>query len=282
MQQGHHNATRRPTRARRSAAALALAVAALAFGAPTPVSAQAIEGTLMEVDSDRPISLGLVIMMTEAGDSVTSSVTDAQGRFRVTADEPGSFYLIASAFGFKETRAGVFELGADGSMEVEFRVGARAMPIDGILVELQRPALQHQLISNGYVRRLQRGLGHFITPYDIEQAAATSTGDLFRGIPGVHVRTIGGGLFAHEGESVQFGSPAGYCTPTIYLDGLRLSSGLVANNPIEYLVPLNSIDAAEIYQRPSEIPIEYSSTGMQANTDAGGVCGVLVLWTKAR
>lgn len=263
------------------AAAGLVAMLSCMHGALTPAAAQAIEGTLMEVESGRPISLGLVIMMTEAGDSVTSDVTDANGRFTVEADEPGSFFLIASAFGFKETRAGVFELGADGSMEVEFRVGAQAMPIDGILVELQRPALQHQLVRNGYVRRLQRGLGKFITPFDIENAAASSTSDLFRGIPGVRVGAIGGGLMSFQGETVQFGSPAGYCTPTIYLDGMRLSSSLVANNPLDHLVPLTSIDAAEVYQRPAEVPIEYGSTAMQGGS-GGGVCGVLVLWTKTR
>lgn len=282
MQHEQPRQRRRGARERLVPAALALCVAGAAVLCPAaPASAQTIEGTLMEVDSDRPISLGLIILMTEAGDSVTSSVTDAQGRFRVEAAEPGSFYLIASAFGFKETQAGIFELGEDGSMEVEFRVGAQAMPIDGVLVELQRPVLQHQLITNGYVRRLQRGLGHFITPYDIEQAAATSTGDLFRGIPGVHVRTLGGGIFAHEGESVQFGSPAGYCTPTIYLDGVRLSPAVVTGNSLEFLVPLATIDAAEIYRRPAEIPIEYSATTTRITEDSG-VCGVIVLWTKAR
>ena len=136
-------------------------VGALGAGFMTPARAQTIEGTLMEVGSDRPISLGLVIMMTEEGDSITSGVTDGNGRFELRSEEPGSFVLISSAFGFKETQAGVFELGSEGTMTIEFRVGAKAMPIEGILVELQRPAIQHQLIRNGYVRRLQRGLGHF-------------------------------------------------------------------------------------------------------------------------
>lgn len=252
-----------------------------ALASPGTAEAQAIEGTLMEVGSSRPISLGLIILMTVAGDSVTSDVTDAQGRFRVEAEEGGSFVLIASAFGFKETRAGVFDLGDDGEMDVEFRVGAEAMPIDGLLVELARPTLEHQLIRNGYVRRLQRGLGKFITPYDIEMAPAMTTADVFRGIPGVHVRTIGGGINAFQGEAVQFGSPSGYCTPTVYLDGVRLSPSVVADNPLEHIVPLQSLDAAEIYQRPSEIPIEYASTGVQPR-DEGGVCGVIVLWTKGR
>ncbi len=160
------------------------AVAVLGSGFFTPSLAQTINGTLMEVDRDTPISLGLIIMMTEDGDSITAAVTDARGRFRVEADEPGAFVLIASAFGFKETKVGIFDLGDGGSMDIEFRVATKAMPIDGILVELQRPAIQHSLIRNGYVRRLQRGLGHFITPYDIENSLACATETCSAASPG--------------------------------------------------------------------------------------------------
>lgn len=263
-----------------SALGFAVAIAWLA-GFPVEVQAQTIEGTLMEVESDQPISLGLIIMMTEEGDSITSGVTNGQGRFSVTAPEGGSFVLIASAFGFKETAAGVFELGDDGSMDVEFRIAAAPMPIDGILVSLQRPALQHNLVTNGFVRRVTRGLGHFITPYMIEESAAITAADLFRGVPGVQVTMPGGGPNAFLGERVRMVAQAGYCAPTIYLDGSRLSPSTTNDLPIDALAPLAVIDAVEVYRRPSEIPIEY---GMTASGSAGGdgPCGVLVIWTKRR
>jgi len=165
-------------------------------------------------------------------------------------------------------------------MDVEFRVGAQAMPIDGILVELQRPSIQHQLIRNGYVRRLQRGLGVFITPYDIENSGAIGTPDLFRNIPGVAVRMVGGGLSSHLGESVQMMSATGYCTPTMYVDGQRLTPQVVAAQPIGMLLPLGDVDAIEVYRRPAEIPIEYAGTVRGLGDDP--ICGVIVVWTRAR
>ena len=254
-------------------------VGALGAGFMTPARAQTIEGTLMEVGSDRPISLGLVIMMTEEGDSITSGVTDGNGRFELRSEEPGSFVLLSSAFGFKETQAGVFELGSGGTMTIEFRVGAKAMPIEGILVELQRPAIQHQLIRNGYVRRLQRGLGHFITPYDIEHSPVLTSTDLFRGIPGVSVRTING--LSYQGESVTMLSANGFCTPTVYVDGVRMSPAAVRGMSLSTLIPISELDAVEIYRRPAEVPIEYAATGNQPG-EAFSVCGILVLWTKSR
>jgi len=264
-----------------------LAIGAALFGLfTTHAQAQVINGTLMEVETDQPISLGLIIMMTEGGDSITSTVTNGQGRFSVTAEEGGSFVLIASAFGFKETAAGVFELGPEGEMDVEFRIAAAPMPIDGLIVSLQRPVLQHQLVKNGFVRRVTRGLGHFITPVDIEKSAARSTADLFRGIPGVLLQMPGGNLNAFSGEALRLQGAGGFCTPTIYLDGARMSIDQTRDLPIELLAPLAMVDAVEIYRRPSEVPIEYGMTGAGMSVGGGqmseGVCGVVVIWSKTR
>lgn len=243
--------------------------------------AQTINGTLMEVETGQPISLGLIILMTEEGDSITSGVTDGQGRFSVESDEAGSFVLLASAFGFKETAAGVFELGEDAAMDVEFRIAAAPMPIDGILVSLQRPALEHQLVKNGFVRRVTRGLGRFITPIDIEKSAARTAADLFRGIPGVGLQYPQGGLNSFQGEVIRLAGAGQFCTPTIYLDGARMAVDMTANIPIDLIAPLQSIDAIEIYRRPAEIPIEYGMTATGGG-GGGGPCGVIVIWTRTR
>jgi hypothetical protein len=266
---------------------VSVAMAATLFAlAVAPAQAQTINGRLMEVETDQAISLGLIILMTESGDSITSTVTNGQGRFSVTAPEAGSFVLIASAFGFKETRAGVFELGSGGEMDIEFRIAAAPMPIDGLIISLQRPVLQHQLVKNGFVRRVTRGLGHFITPVDIERSAARSTADLFRGISGVLLQMPGGNLNAFAGEALRLQGAGGFCTPTIYLDGARMSIDQTRDLPIEVLAPLAMIDAIEIYRRPSEVPIEYGMTGAGMSVSEGqmseGVCGVVVIWSRTR
>lgn len=260
--------------------ATSLSLCALS-GSASPVTAQTINGTLMEVETDRPISLGLVIMMTESGDSITSTVTDGRGRFTLESEEPGSFFLVASAFGFKETAAGVFELGDDAEMDVEFRIAAAPMPIEGILVSLQRPALEHNLVRNGFVRRLTRGMGRFITPAEIEESAARTAAELLRPIQGVHITTLGGNLNSYQGEMVRMVSQNDYCAPTIYLDGARLSPSMTSVTPLDQIVPLQAIDAIEVYRRPSEVPIEYGMTAAGSSTGRGP-CGVLVIWTKTR
>lgn len=259
-----------------------------------PAAAQTINGTLMEVDTDRPIDLGLVIMFTEEGDSVAMTVTDERGRFRLSAPRPGSFLLLASALGYEETPAGVFELGPGSVMEVEYRVRPNALPIDEIVVAIDRPVVQHKLVQNGFVRRLQRGLGAFITPHDIEESPAMSTESLLANIPGVRVgdvrvkRPAGDSLMmvvprSDIGETVQIQAPGGgWCTPTVYVDGIRTfytaAGGTSAIGlTLSMLAPLATVEAIEVYRRPAEIPVEYSLSAQSSERP----CGVLVLWTKS-
>lgn len=56
---------RRMSAGRLTIAFSAAFLAAMSFAGPA--AAQTIDGTLMEVGSDRPISLGLIIMMTADG-----------------------------------------------------------------------------------------------------------------------------------------------------------------------------------------------------------------------
>lgn len=76
------------------------------------------------------------------------------------------------------------------------------------------------------------------------------------------------------------------CTPTIFLDGARMSLEMTQNMPLEVIAPLAMIDAVEIYRRPSEIPIEYGITATGAALRSGqmsvGPCGVVVIWSKTR
>ena len=116
-----------------------------------------------------------------------ATVGDERGAFSLTAPEPGSFLLLAGALGYHETPAGVFELGRDGVVTVRYGLSPRPLPLDELVVSLDRPTLEHHLVRRGYVRRFQRGLGVFVTPYMIERSAARSTEQLVAGLPGIRV-----------------------------------------------------------------------------------------------
>lgn len=264
-------------RARSSRVVTATAIG-IAFLAPD-AGAQTIQGRLLDLETGQPISLGLVMMFTEAGDSITATVSDPTGGFRISSAEPGTFTLRASAFGYRETPAGVFELGPGGRMTVEYRLPPQPLLIDAVLVSLDRPTLEHHLVRNGFVRRYQRGLGVFITPHEIEKSPARSTEALLEGVPGVRVGGVRDGPIPRmDLETVQIRMPDGSaCIPTVYVDGIWVGYDPQASMTLTMYVPRGDVEAIEVYRRPAEVPVEYSA---RYDSDTGTGCGVMVVWTK--
>lgn len=244
-----------------------------------PAASQTIRGHLISSDGGHPIDVGLIMLFTEDGDSLGYTITDPKGYFSLTAPDPGSFTLVASALGYEEGEAGVFDVGMGGEIRVQFGLVPRPLPLDEILVQLDRPVFEHMLILNGFLRRYQRNAGgRFLSPADIADSPARATEDLFRGIPGLRVRPVQtdrGGVSAFAGEVVLVESAAGLCQPTLYVDGVRLGSGSAsAPMTLSAVVPLTTVQAVEIYRSPSEIPAEYNATSAPFG------CGVLVVWTN--
>lgn len=263
-----------------------LILTAVLAGTPGLSEGQTISGTLLDLETDQPIQFGLVMLYTTEGDSITQAVSDARGRFSLTSPEPGSFVMIAAALGYEETRAGTFDLGPDGQMQVEYRLPSEPLPLDAMLVSVGRPVVDHHLVRSGFVRRLQRGAGRFITPHDIEQSAARSTEALFEGIPSMQVGTARsqvGGLnlpMPHLGETVQFMTPGGLCTPMVYVDGRPARLDPRMGVTMSHHVSINDVEAVEVYRRAAEIPVEFA-TGTQdlSDTELTG-CGMILVWTK--
>lgn len=255
-------------------------VAVFAILSP-PASAQTLRGHLLGAADDRPIDLGLIMMLTEAGDSVTYTITDERGYFSVTSPAPGSFRLLASALGYGESEAGLFDLGMGGQLTVEFRMAAEPLPIDAMLVSIDRPVLEHALIRNGFVRRYQRTAGgRFLTPHDIETSAATTTEGLLAAVPGLTVRPARGNS-SYLGDRVLMRGPSGWCEPVIYVDGVRTRYDIDSGLSLSTVVPLASVAAVEIYRGLAEIPVEYSNSVRESpGGPAIPICGVMLFWTR--
>lgn len=280
-------------RVQKSRVLFAGVVLAITFLAdPDSSVGQTISGTLLDSDTHQPIPLGLVLMYTESGDSVTSTVSDVGGRFQLSSPQPGDFVLRGAALGYRETPVGVFELGEGGSMSVEYLLEPEPLPMDALLVQVDRPVFDHHLVRNGFVRRLQRGLGKFITPHDIENSSARSTESLLEGIPSVRIGVVRVGPHLmpspHLGETVQIAAGGGWCEPTVYVDGIRTRYDPESGLTLTHVADLGAVEAIEVYRRAAEIPVEFSPYNSVANrpngvfrtgSDVGG-CGVLVVWTK--
>jgi hypothetical protein len=196
---------------------------------------------------------------------VARTLTPGSGFFRLSAETAGDFYLVGSAFGYRTTTVGVFELGEGGEMSVEFRIPSAPMEIEGVTVDLERLVREPALIRNGFYDRLRQGNGYFITPGDIEKSLALGTSDLLYNIPRLQFETDELGR-----ERITMPSPLGDCTPNVYVDGLRLTTdGLNLNS----IAPLFNVEAIEVFRGASELPLQYSGTQARG-------CGAIVIWTK--
>ena len=234
---------------------------------PAPSVAQTINGVLLERGTDQRVDLALVMLLTTDGDSVAASLSDIAGHFRLSSPEPGEFLLAVSALGYKPTVAGsVFTLGADASMNLEFRIEPMPIELGGITVETRASlANQPRLIQNGFVDRAQQGFGRFLTPEDIENSVGLSVGDLLAQTGRVTTR------YSIAGEQVLMRGMRGYCMPTVYLDGRREDMSGIS---LDQITRVSSLEAVEVYRSASEAPMMYGG-GM-------GGCGVIVMWTRFR
>lgn len=253
-----------------------------------PAHAQSIHGTLVDAASGNPIQLGLLVMLTESGDTARIGFSDANGHFTLTADSAGSFWLRASALGFEESQAGIFDLGEGGEIDLQYRLDPEPLELEQLVVALNAPVFEHHLVQNGFARRFERGLGLFLTPHDLEQTAARATEDLFVGMPGIAVQRsdvvpTGGGdaRLGPASEQVLMRVNGGVCVPSIYVDGVRSQYDPLAGIALSTLAPLDVVEAVEVYRRPSEVPPEYGIT-QTGNAQGFQECGVIVVWTKRR
>lgn len=253
---------------------LLIAATALA-AAGAPCAAQTLRGRVLDITTFEAVDLALVVLLTEAGDSLSSAVTDDDGSFSLTSPDPGSFRIRARAFGYRETSAGIFDLGPGAEMTLEVRMTAAPLRIDAIIVELDHPTVDNPLVRNGFVERYRRGIGRFITPYDIEHTTALSTEDLLAAVPGVFVRP-NSGANAFLGDVVEVRGPMGPCGPTVMVDGHRSMFGRSDRFSLPSLVPLSNIAAVEIFRGPAEVPDEYNAT----RSPRGTICGVILIWTR--
>lgn len=227
------------------------------------VAAQTIRGRLLEFGSDNPIDLGLVLMVSVAGDSVSAALTDGTGFFEVSAEEEGSYLLEAAAFGYKQTRVGLFELGGGGEMSVEFRLWPAPLTLDGLVVEslVEAP----ELVRNGFHRRMTSGVGTYFSPADIADSPATRAIDMIQGLAGVRMR-----IDPVDGERLLLRGTKGYCVPGLVVDGTR-ATWAGTSMRLDELVPLETVYAMEVHRGVSSLPIEFGSFNQ---------CGVIVFWTK--
>lgn len=234
--------------------------------APSLLSAQAVTGRILDGQSLDPVILAELALVDSLGTVHDETVSNHEGAFQLVAGEPGDYYVLARALGYRTTLDGVLVLGEGGHIPIAFYIRPQPIEMEGITATAER--LQANLRNQGFYRREAEGFGHFITPDELERTAVPDMFELLQRMPGVYARSTAAGpaLFFRGG------SGNGYCTPQVYLDGFRAgAAGSAEGARVDELVDVQEVAGVEVYTRISSTPLQYSVLNQ---------CGVIVIWTK--
>ncbi len=248
----------------RSLALLTLTLALL-FG-PSLVRAQQVQGVVIDrLTRERVVGASVVLLDTTFS-AVSATAANQTGAFRIQAAEPGSFFVLTEALGYRPTLDGILDMQEGGSVTVEIYLDPKPIELDSLKVAVERAETYQILDMAGFNERVDDGFGHFITPEELRRRNPRYFFEVFRNIPGV--RVLGASL---DGTMVEFtlASTRGpTCSPRVFVDGIQsnVSMGL------ESVVDVDQVAGVEVYSRPSQVPLQWGGSD--------STCGVLLIWTR--
>jgi len=265
-------------------------------GAP-PASTQRLRGRLLDVESGEPLVAGLVSLLSLAGTTLVTAVSDREGGWLLEIPAPGSYYVSATRIGYRPWVAGpvVVQTGQDFTAVYHLQ----RLPVALDPVEVTARATRRFLELAGFYDRQRADFGYFITPDFIEQRQPVRITDLLSGLPGVSLVQTGTGSVGRvavrlRGSDV---SQGGLCRPRVFVDGLLYARGdsrprradptratersaeeeiqLVDQTlSIDDIGPASMILAIEVYRSATEVPVQFGGTSVET------LCGVIVIWTR--
>jgi hypothetical protein len=255
---------------------------AILLALPSSVAAQgrraAMDIRIFDASTKSPIE-GARVAVTG---TQQSAVSDSTGRVRVGGLAAGVHFVEASRIGYQTERFAA-QFTAGDTLMAEVDLIAAPVALQGITAESERRGALH---GTGFFERRDAGHGVFLTAADISKMSLERAVDIFRRVSGVRVvrYSEGPGKLtydrvasrrgsislgnARQKGAVTPGGGAGECFMDVYLDGThRTDSG---NSALDF--PPERIQAIEVFRGPSEIPVQYNSTG--------SACGVILVWTR--
>lgn len=208
-------------------------------------------------------------------DSLDGVVTDAHvavkgSSARTTSDSEGAFRLAGIPAGesvLEVRRLGYRPLSTPLTVVAgrELQVDVELSPIPEQLAPVQvnrRPEVYDSRLA-GFNARKSKHVGYFVTRDKLDQMHSARFVDALRGMPGVAVRTLRGGV-------VTVSLRGAHCAPLFYMDGFPARAGVMDLDMID----LSGVEGIEVYSGMSSIPAEFMiATGAER-------CGVIAVWSR--
>ena len=267
--------------------------ALLLYAAPAATGAQVVFGRVIEAEGGLPVRHATLELLGDRDEVIARSIVDSLGVFRMRSWYAGKFRLRTVAIGYKTISSQVLELQSGDKLDLTVRMAANAVPLEPIVIKARaRETLAEIALAGYYDRRdagKRMGLGRFFDRGEISRRGRKLT-DVLRTIPGVrilHVQNCPVPLISMAGnnatrlEEVQTDQlvrmpslsdackPANVCRANLYIDGVQM--GFDETISIDQTVPIDWVEAVEVYRRAAEVPAEFLGRA---------TCGVVAVWTR--
>lgn len=195
--------------------------------------------------------------------------TNAEGRFRITDVQMGSYILMLRRFGYSPV-ASVVSVNAGDTLKVMYSLQKLATGrLDTVRITERRVSVN--LVD--FERRRRLGVGRFMTEADIEKRGSIDVGTLLRsfnevvvvrddnsGVTSLQSRRDQGNMIKAQG--------AGACATQVIVDNIPMPHSV----DVELLPRPKEIAGIEVYGGPSGAPSEYGGSDR--------ACGMVLIWTK--
>jgi hypothetical protein len=216
-----------------------------------------VQGRVVEAGTGRAIADATLRI---AGTQLTRTSGD-DGGFTIVGLPAGEYALEAEHLAYRAVSDSLHvELGTNVMLEV--RLDATAIPLEPLIVDVRSLMLERR----GFYVRMDRGLGTFITRERIDRMIPLQPTDVLRGVAGITMQRRRNG-FGYQPVG------RGGCGFRYFIDGTRVGPGFEIDD-----VPVEWIEALEIYSGVSTVPAEFSAMMHEQR----GNCGLIVIWTKNR
>lgn len=241
-----------------------LALAGTGSWLAAPVLGQTVAGQVVDSETDTPLRGVHVRLVAGDGQPVGATFSDPEGRFRLTAPEPGTWSITAELLGRATSTSAPLELETGETVSVEIRMGVEAVEIGEAVVVNPAPRRPDPDVHGFHQRRRRgerSGFGHFIHGDDLERSITARPTDILRRVAGVRLTSNTG-----FGQIIRM---RGGCIPAVYIDGMQINYNSRGES-LDAYVTVRDLDGIEVY-RGSYAPAQYA--------DRAG-CGVVLVWTK--
>ena len=218
----------------------------------------AVSGFLIDDSTEQPIRIAR---------AAAEDVTDSNGGFRLVDVPVGSHEVVIRHIAYGEP---TMDLVVNQAMSTHavIRLEPRAIAVEPIAVTIT--ARRKWLEDNEFYHRLERQLGSFVTPEEVDRQPHRTLAEVLRTIPAINLRQR---CFPHCQVQIEMaGSTMRGCIPTFYVDGRRVHQ---LTDPDDAMIDLDTlavgpeIAAVEVYRGVSESPPQFY-----------GRCGSIVIWTR--